>query len=372
MKVLMISTDRLVFDERSAVRERMRDYGTLFDELSVIVPTSHTSPFRETKIAHNVTLYPTRSRGKVSMFFHLYTKGATLLRSGQNVVITAQDPFFLGFIAYVLSRRFHVPFQLQVHVDFLSPHFQASVRRRIEQRLARFLLPRAECVRVVSRRIAESVLRHGFVAERKLVILPVFVDRTKMYGSVRKTNGKLRVLMYSRLEPEKDISLGIRAFGELLKTNPEAKMVIAGSGNEREGLGLLVKLLGIQENVSFAGWQDSEKIRSLLAGADIFLNTSRYEGYGRTLVEAALLGRAIVTTDVGIVGDVLSEREARICDVGDGVCVAAALAELAGDSGLRKTLGMAAEKKAGMKVFAERRAYLRAFKDSFVLCKKEL
>ena len=37
MRVMLLSTDRLVFEEGSATRARMREYGGLFDELAVIV-----------------------------------------------------------------------------------------------------------------------------------------------------------------------------------------------------------------------------------------------------------------------------------------------------------------------------------------------
>jgi glycosyltransferase involved in cell wall biosynthesis len=367
----MFSTDRLLFEDQSAVRERMRDYGSLFKELAVIVPTVRTSSFRETKLSHNVTLYPTRSRGKFSMFFHLYRKGSLLLKTRPDAVITAQDPFLLGLVAYFLSRRFGVPLQLQVHVDFLSPYFRSSVRRYAEQLLAFFLLPRASCVRVVSKRIAESLVRRGVVPERKLVVLPVFVPQpTSSFGP--RSGKRVRVLMYSRLEAEKDIPLGIRAFAAIRETVPDARLAIAGSGSERNALQELVEKLGLAESVSFLGWQDRGSMGDLLSRADIFLNTSRYEGYGRTLAEAALLERAIVTTDVGLVGDVLSPGEARVCSVGDERCLSEALIELAKNPQLRKSLGAAARKSAESKLLAENRAYLRAFQNSFTLCQKAL
>ena len=54
----------------------------------------------------------------------------------------------------------------------------------------------------------------------------------------------------------------------------------------------------------FEGWQ--ENLISYYKTANLFLLSSNYEGYGMTLLEAAAAGCPIISTDVGIAGELLA------------------------------------------------------------------
>jgi hypothetical protein len=62
MKIISISTDKKIFDENSAVRQRQIEYGKFFDELHLIVLTPNNSRFKEQKLSENVFLYPTKTK----------------------------------------------------------------------------------------------------------------------------------------------------------------------------------------------------------------------------------------------------------------------------------------------------------------------
>jgi glycosyltransferase involved in cell wall biosynthesis len=84
-----------------------------------------------------------------------------------------------------------------------------------------------------------------------------------------------------------------------------------------------------------------------MASAQGFIQASAYEGYGITLVEAALAGVPIVASDVGIVGEVFVGYEHVLCaPVGDPTNLAAHIAWLIEDTQARKVLGMNARARA--------------------------
>ena len=107
MKVLMLSTDQKIFEEGSAVRQRMIDYGTIMDELHVIVYTKRGFRIQNLGFRGNVFVYPTNTRFKPFYFFDAYKIAASILRSSQDSrscedqniersghwLITCQDPF---------------------------------------------------------------------------------------------------------------------------------------------------------------------------------------------------------------------------------------------------------------------------------------
>ena len=110
--------------------------------------------------------------------------------------------------------------------------------------------------------------------------------------------------MASRLEPEKNIDLAIRAWTHVIQKSPDTGLIIVGRGSLTHHLHMLVNRLGLQSKVIFEPWIDMPTLISYYKTADIFLNTSFYEGYGLTLVEAHAAGCRIISTDVGVAREV--------------------------------------------------------------------
>ena len=106
--------------------------------------------------------------------------------------------------------------------------------------------------------------------------------------------------MASRLEVEKNIDLAIKAFKEVVQKIPKAGLIIVGKGSEQGRLEALCLRLSLKQSVVFEPWADKQTLASYYKTADLFLNTSLFEGYGMTFVEAKAAGCKIVSTDVGI------------------------------------------------------------------------
>ena len=86
---------------------------------------------------------------------------------------------------------------------------------------------------------------------------------------------------------------------------------------------------------------------ALMQSAQAFIQASAYEGYGLTLIEAALSGTPIITTDVGIVGEVFKGFEHVLADpVADPTNLAAHIALLIEDNNARHALVRAAKERA--------------------------
>src|SRR5690606_18181506 len=106
---------------------------------------------------------------------------------------------------------------------------------------------RASCVRVVSKRIADSV---DMVCRRKSYVLPVFVDVAKFKagnrGVIRSryTQFDSIVLMASRFTKEKNISMAIEAFSRVDWKGKKVGLLIVGDGPERGRLNDLVSQKG--------------------------------------------------------------------------------------------------------------------------------
>jgi 1,2-diacylglycerol 3-alpha-glucosyltransferase len=236
-------------------------------------------------------------------------------------LVTARDPFETGLVGYRLKRKYNLPFHLQIHTDFLNSYFKReSFLNKIRVLLAKFLIPRADHIRVVSERIKNSLVLNLKIKNSKITILPVFVDIEKIKQTFVKTDLHQKylqfdfiILMASRLTKEKNIGLAIEAMVEIIKKFPKTGLIIVGSGPEEKNLKFKIKNLKLHDNIVLEPWTDD--IISYYKTADLFLLTSNYEGYGMTIIEATAAGCIVVSSDVGIAYEVLDKEN--IFPVGD-------------------------------------------------------
>jgi glycosyltransferase involved in cell wall biosynthesis len=98
-----------------------------------------------------------------------------------------------------------------------------------------------------------------------------------------------------RLAEQKNYPLLLRSMAELHHQEPNARLLILGDGPLRSELIELGRELGIAEIVDFVGVQQNPF--SYIARADVFVMTSKYEGFGMALVEAMALGTPVASTD---------------------------------------------------------------------------
>src|SRR3989344_5355818 len=322
-RVLMLSTDRKILEEGSDARERMALYGTVFDELRILLMCKDVKK-GEQKLSSNVFVYLVPMDNMLQEAWKVFKGIPIEMFNGLVDIVTAQDPFELGYIGAKIAKKLGVPLQLQLHTDFLSPYFanpRTNFRNFLKKQVARRYLARANCIRVVSKRIKDSLERELHIPEEKITILPIFVDIKKIGGmpvtiSLREKYPQFNfiILMASRLTKEKNISLALRSFKEIVTKHPKTGLCIVGEGPMKKNYESRIRDYGLENNVVFENWVPYDTLISYYKTADLFLLTSNYEGYGRTLIEAAASGCPIVTTNVGAVGDILkAERDVLAC-----------------------------------------------------------
>jgi glycosyltransferase involved in cell wall biosynthesis len=305
MKLLSISIDRKMFEEGSAVRARMAELARTMDELHVIVAAD--TRFKEGSFASNGWLYPTRTSWKPMYGLDAAKIGRFIIERRGITHITCQDPFLTAMAGVSLKKRYGLPLEIQVHTDIGSPNFTYTFGNRVRKAMALSYLPKADHVRVVSERIKKYLVEELSIPAEKIEVRPIAVstegiknapvtaDLHKKYPQFEKV-----ALMASRLTPEKNIEAALEAWPQVSAQLPKAGLIIVGSGPRLASLRALATKLGISGSVAFESWVDQPTIASYYKTADLFLNTSLFEGYGMTLVEARAAGCPIVSTDVGV------------------------------------------------------------------------
>jgi glycosyltransferase involved in cell wall biosynthesis len=372
MKVLMISTDRKIFEAGSAVRQRMVEYGGLCDELHIIIFAKKDLGLKDEKISGNVWAHPTNSANRWLYVWDAFSIGKNL---PSRDVVTTQDPFETGVVGLLLSRKFKIPLNLQVHTDFLSPYFlQDSFLNKIRVLIAKFILKRADSIRVVSKKISDSIKNSRMKLRAVPTVIPIFTDIEKIEAASPKfdlhdkySKFKYIILWVGRFEKEKNPSLALEIMKELTKNLAYACLVMVGDGS------LLKELKEKAEkdyiDVYFEGWQ--EDTISYYKTSDVYLNTSFYEGYGLSIVEAVASGCPVISTDVGVVSEIVKDGESGfVCPPGDGACFADKILRVVKNQDLRDTIIENAKKalENGLKISKEE--YLNKIKNNWEECVK--
>ena len=294
----------------STAHARQEAYAKLLGALDIIAFSLESDAAGPTEAAA-LSITPTRSASKLRWGWDALAIGKTRPRPD---VVSVQDPFETGLVGYFLARHFKVPLHVQVHTDFLAPEYaKLSPINRIRVLIAGFVLKQAARVRVVSPRIERSI-RTMYHLAVPVTVLPIFTDLSRANAVAEPSLATpfsqfaSRLLVVSRLEPEKNVELAIRAFAAGAPLS--ACLIVIGDGSERARLEQSARSQGLVDRIFFEGERDAPRYYAL---ADLVLVPSKYEGYGLVIVEALAAGRPVLSTDVGVAREagaiVASERD---------------------------------------------------------------
>jgi sugar transferase (PEP-CTERM/EpsH1 system associated) len=149
----------------------------------------------------------------------------------------------------------------------------------------------------------------------------------------------------ARLTPEKDHNTLFAAMAKILNTIDDAGLIVVGDGPMNGRLRLLTVELGIQSSVWFLGTR--EDISDLLPGLDVFVLSSREEGFGITLLEAMAAGLPVVATKAGGIPEIVINGETGfLVDTGNSDAFADGVIRMLADKNRMLEMAEAGKKRA--------------------------
>ena len=210
----------------------------------------------------------------------------------------------------------------------------AGRKTRMVLKLTGKLLPSADEVIAVSAGVARDLERRvpRVAGAVRVVHNPVPHDRIAASAAMPVDHPWFGdrdvpvVLSAGRLVGQKDFPTLIRAFAQVLESGP-ARLVILGSGRERDALAALARDLGVAHAVDLPGFVANPF--PWMSRARVFAVSSIYEGLPMVLIEAMACGTPVVSTDCPHgPGEVLENgRWGRLVPVGDAGALARAILE---------------------------------------------
>jgi glycosyltransferase involved in cell wall biosynthesis len=151
----------------------------------------------------------------------------------------------------------------------------------------------------------------------------------------------------ARLAPNRGHELLLTAFRLLLRTLPEARLLLVGKGETRPRLEHLVAEMALADAVVFTGYRDRD-LPAVLAAADCFaLMAAGSDESCRAVLEAMAAARAVVVRRVGALPETVVHGETGLLvDDDRAEAVAAALTTILGDRSRAQAMGRAGRQRA--------------------------
>lgn len=263
----------------------------------------------------------------------------------------------LAALRYVRKRR--VPLVVTYHGD-PQESFGALARRAAVKLYIEFLLDKvlsSADIIVSPSRIFLNSSRFLGKYEGKIVIVPngiVLRDFTIPYlkeecKQIVGLEGNI-ILFVGRLDRRKGPEVLVKAFVEVLRDVPRAKLVIVGTGPLRATLARFSKSLGIDDRVRFAGFIEDGYKPFYYRSADVFVLPSvmSSEIFGIVNLEAMASGTPIIASNIGGIPDVVEDgKEGLLVPPNDPSALARAITGLLMNEELRNRMSQQALRKVG-------------------------
>lgn len=223
-----------------------------------------------------------------------------------------------GFLGRLAAKWMRVPVIVHtLHVHPFRGYYTAlssllfTLIERIGARLSDSIITLSEGLR------RELTEHYHITRKGRMIVLPLGYDldpliRSKRHaGAFRQQWGIAAdvplVAKIGRMIPVKNHKLFLEAAALIHQQRPDIHFALIGDGELYDSLCAQAVALGIDQNVTFTGWQ--ENVVPAYSDIDVLANSSWNEGTPVPIIEALAAGCRVVSTNVGGVSDLLDHGE---------------------------------------------------------------
>ena len=240
----------------------------------------------------------------------LFIKLPFIKISSDAVIHTHHIAYAIPFLFWKRKN----PLIITIHWERITGPSDRIIMKKIYRLIGLLAFNKATTVVFVSNNSKTLMVKEYPNLQTKAIVIPVGVDRTKFKPMIKANcrkifginNDQKVVLSVGVLEYFKNVGFLIKSFAHILKTLPNALLIIAGEGQAKKSLVELVSNLGISSNVIFLGSVEYGDMPHLYNCADVFSLCSLQEASPTVVKEALSCGIPVVSLKVGDVAEVLT------------------------------------------------------------------
>ena len=239
-----------------------------------------------------------------------------------------------GLVTYIVADKFHECKKVGwVNADIFKTGYNIAYNSTFYRKID-YICPVSEILHeLMDNRMPEFLTKYRTVWDiinplvtRNLSRKQVEQLRTKSDEYVFVTTGRLHVL--------KGYDMAVEAAHFLKQKGVKFKWYFIGEGAQKGNIERQICLLGLQDEVKLLGMKTNPY--PYMVQADIYVQTSRHEGFGMTIAEAKILGIPVVSTNFDVVyNQITHEKNGLIAEM-NGVKIGEQILKLIQDDELRK------------------------------------
>lgn len=210
----------------------------------------------------------------------------------------------------------------------------------------------ADKIIVVSNEAKQTLTNHFEIPEEKIIVIynPIDIEKVGKLASESAHEPLFHkwspiVISVGRLHKQKDHKTLILAFSKVLDKFPDAQLVIIGEGPERPHLEKIIYELNLTDKVFLLGFKKNPY--KYMARADVFVLSSRYEGFPNVILEAMACGVPVISTNCpsGPKEIIMHRENGILVPIGDPEKLANAIIELLQNTKLRRELSLSGQQR---------------------------
>lgn len=255
-----------------------------------------------------------------------------------------------GVLGRIAAKLAHVPIIFHTpHGSIFHPIYYGSITIFLLSRIENFVASFTDKIIVISENEKGDLIEHKIAAADKYITIPGAVkpdDFLKAYDSALKReelripDNVILIGNVARLVPEKGHLFCLEAFKMVADRFPTVKLLIVGDGILKSDIEAKINELDLNDKVIMIGRRDD--IAEIFASLDISLHTSMWEGTPIAIIEAMLMGKAIIATKVGGIPELIEDGiTGMLISPYDKKALANAIITLINDKALARKFGEA-------------------------------
>ena len=180
-----------------------------------------------------------------------------------------------------------------VHFDISKHKINKKLYNNLYERFNKIFAVSNECKKKLDEII--PAVRNKSEVLFNIVSEDLINEMSESYVDFDDNYKGIKIITVGRLSKEKGQDLAIKALSKLKKDRYDVKWYCIGDGNSRREFERLIKEYNLEGDFLLLG--STSNPYPYIKNADIYVQTSRHEGYCLTLAEAKALNKPIVTTD---------------------------------------------------------------------------
>lgn len=200
-----------------------------------------------------------------------------------------------GMVKLLFHKKYKMIFTTHVDLKGTLEEKASPFVGFILRLLITFFYNHADELIAISTELAASV-KTFFKIKKPVQTIFYGIKITSSKARKKPLNKNLVILTACRLDTPKDLPTLIEGFGKFVNKYKNAKLLIAGDGPQKKQIQSLVKRKGLNSQVTFLGWVLD--INKILRKTDIFVLSTKREGFALVLLEAMSHGIPVMATDV--------------------------------------------------------------------------